>query len=190
MTRRPTQGLEPSTTSPRSDRSLNLEFIEGIRVGDSVVTPQMMQADAEVWGNRTFAVGVGEDNFGLTDEELLRNFCFEKLPLKITGEPTQPITLQAEIARFPYSINGERAYQVFGLRLIPESGRINKVELNGPGPLSMAVNGMSMTPEGVIMDLGNGSIHVEIYYEPQSDLPALTSAQGFTEAVLHHGVGS
>lgn len=170
---------------PRNSTTINLNAIAGISVGDSILTHAEIEQDEQKWRGSTFLIGaIIEENLNISDIDLLRLFCYESLPFVITGDTTlpKPTLLKAELARFPYSINGKKAYNSFGIRLMPQEGRIAEITFNEEH--RMAVNRFVATPDGIDADLGNGSIHVQILYSPKEELPTITPPQGFQEEVI------
>lgn len=164
------------------NRNLQLSNIEGIRIDDVVITPATLEADAKNWHGYTFMPGIGKRNFSLSDEKLLRMLCFDEMPFTLIGGLS--VVLLAEVVRFPYSINGELAFQAFACRLRPKEGRIAQLVMNRDHGL--AINALAITPEGVMMDVGNGSTYLEVYFEPRnlSNLAPLRPPKGYQETVL------
>ena len=164
------------------DRTLELVNIQGIRMGGTLITPETLEADVQRWHGYALLPGIGEDNMGMNDEQLLRQLCFELMPFALTAD--EPLVLRAEVMRYPYSINGNRAFQGFACRLMPESGRITKLETHAN--TGLAINSQTCTGEGVTMDLGNGALYLEVYFEPhdQAGLPPLRPPMGHREEVV------
>lgn len=164
--------------------SLTLKNIEGIRVEDTVITPQTLESDRARWTGFALLPGIGERKLGASDEELVRQLLFENVPFEIVGSPDDQTVLRAELVRFPYSIfGGKRVFQSFGLRLVPEKGRIERIELRGN--CSIALNEQTITPSLLSMDLGNENIHLEVYFEPQdpATMQPLQPPKGFRESI-------
>jgi hypothetical protein len=174
-------------STPVDPDGLSLEHVKGIKVGETLLTPQMLQDDAEAFKGTTFRRGFDK----LSGEQLISVSAYEKLPFKITGDKSspEPVTLQAEVRLFPYTIDtptppypGEPSSANRSIRLMPEpGGKIGKVELNEDR--NIAINGITMTPDGISMEIGNGSMHAEIRYTHQDNPPPLEPPKGHKEHI-------
>lgn len=167
--------------SPKN--SLVLRNISGIKIGDSSITLQDLEDDKKKWTGFALLPEVGEKNFTSSNEEIIRKLLFESVPFEITGSTNQNTILRAELARFPYSINGKRSFQSFGLRITPETGSIEQINFNSES--SVALNKQSVSRSLFEAELGNGSLHLEIYFESQdlTTLQAIKAPVGFQESV-------
>jgi hypothetical protein len=183
------EGLQPdpseALSTPVDSDGLSLEHVKGIKVGETLLTPQMLRDDAEAFKGTTFQRGFDK----LSGEQLVSVSAYEILPFRITGDKSspEPVTLQAEVRLFPYTVAtptppypGEPSHANRSMRLMPEpGGKIGKVELNEN--LHKAINGITMTPDGIVMDIGNGSMRAEIRYTHQDSLPPLEPPKGHKE---------
>jgi hypothetical protein len=160
----------------RSKKTIVLNNIIGISLGDFVLTPGAIELDEQKWRGYSHSIGIGKKNLQKSDIDLLRVACFEHLPFIITGDRTlpKPTMLRMEMVRFPYSINGDRSYQELGIRLMPEEGRIISIA-SSERPFSGVT--METTPDGI--DAEMGGVHVQILFSRKEGLPAITPPQNF-----------
>lgn len=165
-------------------RTLRLENVRGIRIGERLLPSPQLQADIGRMAGRAFLPGVGEEKFQLDDETLLRQLCAGYMPFKITGDgyEPQPLVLQAEVARFPYSINGNLSFQEFAVRMTPETGRVAEIAMNEDH--SLAIGSQVITPDSLRMDIAR--VHFELYFAAPTDkaLPPLTHRKGFKASTI------
>jgi hypothetical protein len=122
----------------------------------------------------------------LNEEQLVSVFAYERLPFRIIGDKSlrEPVTLKAEVRRFPYTINEAEGLAAHTIRLMPEpGGKIKKVELNERH--TIALDGITMTPDGVSMEIGNGRMRAEIKYTHQDNLTPLEPPKGDQEHIIH-----
>ena len=178
---------ERFTETRNSGRTLLLEHCNGIKIGDSLITPTTIEEDANRWKGFALLPVIGEENFSAPDEVIFRALIYECMPLIIIGDPQeQPLILKAQFGRFPYSINGERKFQSFAVRLIPKSGKVKTVVLNSAS--NLAIDSQEISQRFFSADLGNGELHLELFFEKQEieSLPPLKPPADFQEEVKIH----
>lgn len=117
-----------------------------------------------------------------TPEQILRMLIHETLPFSIKAKDTKSI-LQAELVRFPFSINGLWNFEVYSCRLMPHVGQIQKVELHEDHHLE--VGELTFSEECVTVQLNKGLLYLEIYFQqPTEKLPKLQPPLGYRENII------
>ena len=99
------------------------------------------------------------------DREAFLSCLYERVPL--TLETLTNTQFRADFKHIPYQINGEEAYCSYALHLVPISGGISKLVMHATG---LAVNSLSQEPMQMKADLGNGSLHLEVYFAPEAKM--------------------
>lgn len=161
---------------------MTLNGISKIDLGNSVITPADLVQDRTKWTGFAVFAGIGKDKLKESDENLLRMLFYEAVPLKIEGKSPEgsEIALKAEIKRFPYSINGNRDFQSFAVRLTPKSGEIERVSLNEE--VTVAIKNLEVTSKRMIAETGNTLLRLEIGFKPtDEEQPPLIPPTGFEE---------
>ena len=108
-------------------------------------------------------------------ELLLHHFC----PITLTGNIGT--VLGSEIARFPYTLNGNQNLQAISYRLYPMQQEVLCVDvLCNQG---VTVNSMSATSDVIVLEMGHGKVRLEIYLcnVHSGELPELKQPFGFTQ---------
>jgi hypothetical protein len=124
---------------------------------------------------------------GMDDIEVLYALFRELVPFSIKGNPdSENVTLNASLERFPYTINGKGEYLSFGIRLMPESGSTS-VGME-QRDRSIAIDRLSVDSGSFSADLGNGNLHLEIFFQPFTGvLPEIPPPVGFKGEVIVPG---
>ncbi len=153
-----------------------------LMVGEDVIDQNVLNADARQWQGYAMMPGIGKQYFQLPDLTLTRILANAYMPFTLSA--TAPTVIAVTLAKFPYSINGDKAFQAFSLRLVPMLGRISELTMHARHEL--AVNLQSFSPEGISMDMGNGAVHVEVYYSPvdSGSLQPLSPPAGYRAEVV------
>lgn len=155
-----------------------------ILFGDQVVTDQVLGIYRNKWKGYAILPGIGECRACASEEKAFHALLFETTPFTISGEQNEgQLVFEASFKRFPYSINGKREFACFGLRLIPRQGRVRTVEFDGDDEKSVAVNSFSVSSDCFSVDLGNGSLHLEIFLRPMKPQTEIAPPAGFHEEV-------
>ena len=175
--------------TPRDRTTLQLEHVEGIRVGDQMITAEDLAQDGVEVGNvhpvsLARNLSPSEQVELVSDEFILRNIVLGMLPLTITGDPQEPpVVLIASLDKFTrpsYSNalteslakklgvdpSGKESI-AYSVRLIPEAGKVARIAYRDFRRLSSwGLQEFSATHEVVTMNLHN-LVYAEIYYNPQ-----------------------
>lgn len=146
-----------------------------VRLGGNLMLPLTPEESAQISGE------IGKDSLSLPDSLILRMLARDFMPITIVGDDKEtPLTLDAELARFPYRNDGEEDRESFAVRLMPSSGSIASIGLN-PGRVrdSLTLNNQRLSHDSVIFDVGNRLLHLEVYFDSQDPkpLPPLEPAQ-------------
>jgi hypothetical protein len=160
---------------------MNLARNVSILFGDKVVTDETLEMYRKKWKGYALLPGIGEGY--ASDEKAFHALLFETTPFTISGEDNEEqVILEASFKRFPYSIDGKQAFASFGLRLVPKQGRVHSVKLSGDN--SVTVNSLSVNEDYVSVDLGSGSLHLEIFFHPMAPQTEVMPPAGFCESVI------
>lgn len=163
------------------DFGLKLINVVGIGIEEVLLTAERIAEDAVRWDEDGY--NPWKNNFaGRTPMLMLRHFCVNNIPLTIVGEGL--IVLRAELFSFPVTWNGEPHSPTHACRITPENGRIRQIEVNKTW---IAINGMTINPIHLDMHLGNGALHLEVYFDPQEvvSLPSITPPSGYEPNIVY-----
>ncbi|MDD5147501.1 MAG: hypothetical protein PHV63_03090 [Candidatus Daviesbacteria bacterium] len=155
-------------------RALLLEHCAGITFGGELITPEKLGEDTQDWQRRP-ALVAGITSGIIDDGTLLQQLAHDYMPLIVIGDHREkPVTLDAELARFHYRTYGDNDRESFAVRLIPTTGLIARIIL-GQTTL-LAVNYCDDMKDHVSLGLGNGMLHLYVYYRSsdKNTLPPLT----------------
>lgn len=152
-----------------------------ILFGGEIVTDQVLETYRQQWKGFVISPGIGANN--CTDETAFHALLFETTPIAISRDMGyEQLIFQASFKRFPYSINGNRNFASFGLRLVPKQGRVKSVEFDR-GRL-VAINTLLFIGDYLCVDLGNGSLHLEIFFRPAEPQTEIGPPAGFQKEII------
>ncbi|OGM15490.1 hypothetical protein A2V56_03775 [Candidatus Woesebacteria bacterium RBG_19FT_COMBO_42_9] len=164
-----------ATQEIETARQRYIAGVSGVRLGDMLITYEEMTDQTSRWKHYSVDPGLGIEKLRLPDEQILRMLLHEVTPLEIKGEAEGggPLVLNAHLKRFPYSINDERHYQAFSLRLAPASGRIESVSIKLGSSNNLDIVHFEGNSKRIVYELGYGeTFRLELLFEALGeDLP-------------------
>lgn len=150
--------------------------------GGKVVTDEVLETYRNKWKRCNVAPGVGLD---YSDENTFHRLLFGVAPFTIIGdEEAGDLDLEGSLKIFPYSIDGNRNFADYGLRLMPKHGRVKSIELDNEDGLGAAVNAFVVNGDGISVELGNGILRLEIFFRPIELQKEILPPAGFREEVV------
>lgn len=157
-----------------------------IRFGETKgVTEETLKLYREKWRHYVRVPTINHQNF--PDDEALDVLMHRRIPLTIVADnKAGPLVIDATFARFPYSIDGKYAFASYGLRFVPRCGQVKLIRLDRN--CRTAINTFSMSSRRISIDLGNGSLHLEIFYRPtKNKLGNIAPPVGFQKEIITEG---
>lgn len=142
-----------------------------------VITEKDLKFFRGKWKGKAILPGIIHQRY--TDKEVFYALTYETIPLTIANDDKNgPLVFEATLRRFPYSINGDASFANFGLRFVPKCGHVKSINLDKNW--TVAINSLSASSEGLLVDFGNGSLHLEIFYKPiEHKLEEIVPSSGF-----------
>jgi hypothetical protein len=151
-------------------------------VGAITMSLDDLESDLQKWNGRALLPGICAPDW--SDEDAIRALLYELTPLRIWGAPDRLVQLQLELEfqRFPYSIDGNQNFAAYSLRLMPITGEIEKVEPDTD--THCATKFLTISPDYLSLDTGNGSLRLEIYFQSRVVNTPLQPPLGFESEVF------
>lgn len=148
---------------PLSRDRLVIQDDTTIEFRGKILTKSTLQEYFEMYRGWAVSPGIGGEWISDdADSSAFVRTLYEHVPLTLHTEPNT--RLKAEFKHFPYMIDGELEYCSYALRLIPITGKVNRIELNEA--VSVAINSQTMDGKQANFEFGNGSLHFELWFEP------------------------
>lgn len=101
-----------------------------------------------------------------SDVEAFRMLLCRFVPLFLAAKEDKALVLGGFLKRFDPYIIGRKRILPFGISLVPKTGNIGQVALNQEEKWRVPINSLSITADKVMAHFGNGTLNIEIFFEP------------------------
>ncbi|MDO8264862.1 MAG: hypothetical protein Q7T34_00650 [Candidatus Parcubacteria bacterium] len=133
-----------------------------VKLGDIFLTEKILETFRQKWTGKVIVPTIDHQKY--TDLEALIAFMLYEIPLIIISDKKKGrLILETEIKRFPYSIGKNETFAAWGIRMIPILGSIKAITASR---LNIPFKVFGTSQYGIVIDLGNTTLHLEINYFP------------------------
>ncbi len=116
----------------------------------------------------------------LSDKLLLVSLLVNTVPFEIIFDGDAKFF--AELKRFPYHVNGN-LFHSFGLRLVPVNGKVSSVTYKKQR--LVCLDKIEYGTDFLFADLGNGSLHFELFFKPTDSVHELSPPEDFRKKIYN-----